>query len=190
MIDKDKKLLEIYRSFPDKIRPTRDLWDGIEGRINKKKRLNFNLSELFKNIKGLFYTGKPILAYSFLFLALFLGGLFIFNNFNNQKNSHSQYNSELREILSDYDKVCLRIRRLVKSKSDYFDDKTLLTIETNMKLMDETINEIKTALKNEPGNLELLTSLTKIYFEQTGMLFKTEEVIKNYETDVVTGEKL
>ncbi|HOV13953.1 MAG TPA: hypothetical protein PK771_06695, partial [Spirochaetota bacterium] len=163
MIDKDKKLIEIYRSFPDKIRPTRDLWDGIESRISKKKRLNFNLSELFKNIKELLYTGKPILAYSFLFFALFVTGLFLFNNFNSQKNSFSQYSSELKEILSDYDKVCLRIRKLVKAKSEFFDEKTLLTIETNMKLMDETINEIKTALKNEPDNVLAIYSLSDIY---------------------------
>ena len=193
MNQSDKKLIEMYKTLPNRIKPPRDLWSGIDKKLKNKFNFNDIILNFLLGIKESLFLKKHILTYSFLVIAVFIFGIFLFVNINNQNKKDYQYSlveKELQDIILDYEKACSKITKLIKDKKEFFNEETILSIQTNMSLMDETINEIKIAIKNDPNNYELVTSLTKIYFEETYLLFKTGDLIKNYDKNSKIEEKL
>ena len=184
MNESDKKLIEMYKTLPKKIKPPKDLWDQIDKRLTNKFSLKDSIAYFFNNFKDLILSKKYVFAYSLIGICVISFGLLFFFNVSNQNKPDTQYalaEKELQDIVLDYEKARSKIIKLIKDKKEFFSDETIVSIQTNMSLMDETIKEIKIALKNDPNNYELLASLTKVYFEETNLLFKTSNLMKNYD---------
>lgn len=163
--EKYKNFLNKFSSLPKSIKPERDLWENIKGKIEIKKSYNFN----FK-IKYL------ALAASFIIIILFSTLLFFYNNYN---NSEMKILKQFNSASDEYNKARENLISALHSKEGIINKETIDLIENNLIIMDQAINEIKIAINKEPENQSLVLMLASAYHKETGLLLSTRDIILN-----------
>lgn len=164
---KYKNFLNRFSTLPKSIQPDRNLWENIKKRISIKKSFNFSNNYKF-----------PAIAASFIIITLF-SVLTFYNNYSKSSDTRilKQFNSASRE----YEKARKDLVSALHSKEGIINKDTIDIIENNLLIMDQAINEIKTAINKEPDNQRLVLMLADTYQKETNLLLSTKKLILNIE---------
>ena len=185
MTEKEKILFEKYKKLPVEITPSRDLWNGIEERINDKRNRKLNIKDIFDNIIDMiFFNKKLVLGYSLLILIIIGLSLFTLHTryYNHKNNFNNQYVKALKQVeetAKEYNKAKANLEKLIMKNENILDPETVNIIKNNLATIDNAVNEIKMALKKDPNNPMLLASLSKFYYEETDLIIKTHDILMN-----------
>lgn len=183
MIDdnSDKRVDELFSTLPQEIEPPAEIWNMIEGELDRKRPTTINV-DFFSTLKrGYRYIG----AVAAIFVVAFLLNLLIFtyrSNLNSNSEPGYQYSralNELKETAAEYDRTKERLLKLVERNEELFTEETIASIKANIALMDGALAEIKLALEQDPANGEILARLASMYYEETLMLARTGELLES-----------
>ena len=162
----------LYKTLPEEIAPTRDLWNDIDMYISDKKS-----SKLISLNMQFWGAGGAVAAVLVVVIGL---GFFMMNGINNR--SDVAYNNALKELESaaaSYEKAKGTLIKLSMDRKSYMSNESLNSILKDVESIDKAVLSIKMAYKKKPDNHELLVYLGNVYYEETSILNKTTELLKN-----------
>jgi len=154
-LNEDDILKQAITEWRDEM-PTRDLWSGIQSKIEKPVRktagITFTLPQLAMAASLLIAVAsgltwlvahppaaapkEPVIQAYGMTAEDDNGGQIIKANF-----ADAQYNAAVSDLES-----------ILREERDRLDPRTVLIIERNLKAIDDAINEARTALDNDPAN--------------------------------------
>lgn len=194
--EKEKKLSSMFSNLPSEIDPPDFIWDRIENSIDlmeEADRLDETIEEEVQGqneirvhfLTGLFtkhpYAGAAVAA---LVMVVLTFGLFT-RFYNPEPEMVSVENQQYEEALKQLEEAAFEYNNaredllvLIDNNEALLADETIAAIKENVILIDSAVNDIKTALQQDPNNQQILVQLATIYYEETNMLLKTNDLLE------------
>jgi anti-sigma-K factor RskA len=154
-------------ALPKSIVPERDLWAGIEARLDAHEANGGQGGTLAR-------FRYALLAASFA--AVFLAGIF-FAQYQQERTPPDpiarEVNVEASEIVlveAEYSQARDLLMHALDDSRDRLSPETLAVVDDNLAIIGNAIAEIKTALEEDPGNQRLMRSLVAAYDREVGLL--------------------
>lgn len=168
--EKYVSLVEKVKKLPDQIQPTYNLWPVIREQIDEdekpQKKFIFKMNHI------------AAIAAVFIFVFFSLSMIYLISS---RKDAYDinvvmkEFNSASKEYL----KAKEELLRSLTLKESALSNETIYEIESNIKTIDNAIDEIKLAIKSDPSNNRLVFNLADTYNKETTLLLKTKELIAN-----------
>ena len=181
-------LLAEARALPRELRPTRNLWPGIEARLPAKRRGPLaRLAGLVPRWSGLLSpqglaAAAAALALVALGAVLWRGdaptGTAVPTVTESAVLSRDGF-SQRAELARSEDGVLLARQDLleaVEGPKEHLSPETVAVIEENMRIIDEAIGEIRSALEDDPLNHQLNMLLAAQYQQEAELLKRVSGV--------------
>lgn len=164
-------------ALPRSIDPPRDLWAGIQSRIESPRV-----------VKGTFGAGERsggwrrwgLLAAAAMLLVVTSSGLTAWLMQSAPTAPAPQRTDpavamgvawqEFEAAETEYQRITAELLQTLDERRDRLTPETIETVEANLRLIDEAITEARAALERDPSNAALATRLTDIYRRRVGFL--------------------
>jgi hypothetical protein len=163
-----RALLADVAALPRELRPGRDLWAGIEERLQPRGRL------LAFPWRGSLPLGLAAAAGVVLTLAavLFMGrgqgpqpapaGV--------AQTVSSPGSAGLEEVEAEYARAAAALLGALESRRDSLDPDTLASVEASLASIDGALSDVRQALRRDPGNRQLTAMLASTHKKKVDVL--------------------
>lgn len=169
-----RELRSRIEALPRSIEPGTDLWNGIRSRIDEPKVVRPEFGG------GGGWRRWGLVAAAAMLLVVTSSGLTAwFMGAGTQAPDPATPTAaaamsvawqEFETAEAEYQRVTDELLQTLEQRRDRLTPETIETVETNLRLIEEAINEARTALERDPSNAALATRLTDIYRRRVGFL--------------------
>lgn len=161
-----RRVLDEAAALPKTVVPERDLWAGIEARLEGRSTRRSDFAARYR---------YPLLAASFA--AVFFAGVF-FAQYQQDVNppdlatslTSNDDSSELALVEAEYGEARALLVQALDNSRDRLSPETLAVVDENLAVIANAIAEIRQALEQEPGNRQLMHSLVAAYDREVDLL--------------------
>ena len=173
-----RSLLATARRLPKSVQPDRDLWEGIENRLQPKWSPARPRSMRIRLIPILRWAlpaaaVATVLVVSGLRLRTGLrpepvpppDGIYVDDGLTVQLIS-----AELQKVEADHQSTVEMLRQALDESKESLSPETVQVIEENLQIIDQATEEIRAALREDPGNERLFHSLVDAYNKEVDLL--------------------
>ncbi len=181
------RLLDGADALPESIEPATDLWPGIEGRIREATGGKKPLPDTGTGW-GL-HMGWALAAAALIVLSVGLTFLYLRGD-PSAGSAHTRIapaftgpQTELvgyDETETQYTKARTELLDVLRDRWDLLSPETREVVDTNLAVINEALRNIKAALEEDPGNMELQDLLKKTYQKEQDLLMR----VRNLPADV------
>lgn len=162
--------------LPKGVAPKRDLWPDIEARLSERAPASRSRSVYTTVYRGLVAMAAAVL--------IFVAGMWYARNGmpevhapgvaeNSANDLQPPTQVELagyQEIAREYAGVRASLREALDKARPNLAPETVKVVDDSLATIDRAIDEIETALANDPGNPTLIRSLVAVYDQEVGLL--------------------
>jgi len=147
--------------------PSRDLWSGIEARIDAKV-VSINAQRTFQRR----FTGRQLAAAAAVLMAVTAGGTWLVTTRNAgflpAASASAAARTELVSVANQkgvavYEGEIGKLHDIIEQRRNELDPKTVAILEKNLKLIDSAIADCKAALAADPASAFLAEQLNRTY---------------------------
>jgi anti-sigma-K factor RskA len=173
-----RSLLANARSLPKSIEPDRDLWEGIQKRLQPKWTVSRPKSKRFRLVPILRWA-LPVAAAA---TVLVISGLNLRTGLRPEPVPPSDWtyqgedlevqliSAELQKVEADHQSTVSMLRQALDESKESLSPETVEVIEENLEIIEQATEEIRAALKEDPGNERLFHSLVATYNKEVDLL--------------------
>ncbi len=155
-------------SLPSEMSPQRDLWPGIENRLQVRRT---SRSWVKPAVAALAATLVAAIALAFFLSSNRLPSPTIGGRSADNIHAHAGYeNATVDSVRTEYEQARANLLTVIEARSHDIAPETLDVIERNMKLIDQAIADIELALATSPGEARLDRQLQLAYQQQIELL--------------------
>jgi anti-sigma factor RsiW len=173
-----RSLLATARRLPKSVEPERDLWEGIEKRLQPKWSPARPRSRRIRLIPILRWA-LPAAAVATVLVVSGAGlrirsrsvpvpppdGIYVDDGLRVQLIS-----AELQKVEADHQSTVAMLRQALDKSKESLSPETVQVIEENLEIIDQATEEIRAALQADPGNERLFHSLVATYNKEVSLL--------------------
>jgi hypothetical protein len=171
-----RDLRAAVHELPQGIQPGRDLWRGIQARLQPKPIM---VHPRRAAPGWLFRLALPVAA-----TVLVVAGASVVARYMARRDAFTPtvwqrpgadlgvqlISAELDPIETEYERTTASLRDQLEASKQFLAPETVQVIEENLAIIDNAIEEIHAALKKDPGNQRLVHSLIATYDTQVELL--------------------
>jgi hypothetical protein len=194
-----RKLLESAGSVPTSVLPTEDLWEGIRSSIDVRKEVVLPVGNRGPSARngqaGSHELTRPWWAYRSLLAAAAVALIvassgvtaLVLRSDNGSitaapgRDSIGVFEARVlpaafRRAESEYLRTIAELRATLQSQRDVLRPETVATVEHSLSVVDSAIEEARTALLLDPGNVTLVDLLTASYERKVELLRRAADL--------------
>ncbi len=173
-----RSLLATARRLPKSIEPDRDLWEDIQKRLQPRWTPARPKSRRIRLVPMLRWT-LPVAAVA---TVLVVSGLSLRTGLQPEPVPLSDWtyqgeglevqliSAELQKVEADHKSTVLMLRQALDESKASLSPETVQVIEENLEIIDQATEEIRAALREDPGNERLFHSLVATYNKEVDLL--------------------
>lgn len=173
-----RSLLATARRLPKSIEPDRDLWEGIEKRLQPKWSQARPRSIPIRLIPILRWA-LPVAAVA---TVLVVSGLSLRPGLRPEPVPPADWiyrgegleveliSAELEKVEADHQSTVAMLRQALDESKESLSPETVQVIEENLEIIEQATEEIRAALREDPGNERLFHSLVATYNKEMDLL--------------------
>lgn len=173
-----RSLLATARRLPKSVEPDRDLWEDIQNRLQPKWSPARPRSRRIRLIPILRWA-LPAAAVATVLVVSGAGlrirsrsvpvpptdGIYVDDGLTVQLIS-----AELQKVEADHQSTVEMLRQALDESKESLSPETVQVIEENLEIIDQATEEIRAALREDPGNERLFHSLVATYNKEVDLL--------------------
>jgi hypothetical protein len=163
-----RSLLAQAAALPREMNPPRDLWDGIAGQLRRPGTLGHRL--------GGFLMSPLALAAASVVIALVAtrytppGG--IFKSPGAASETPPPYDPSIVQAEQQYGRATSALKAALDEKRGNLSPQTREAVDSNLRIIDNALQSLRTALQKDPGNPELAQLLIATHRRKLDLLEK------------------
>jgi hypothetical protein len=166
-----QSLLSSLSELPDSVAPASDLWSGIEKQIRPAGTLPVD----FRTERSPWHMRIKLAAAAVVLMALSSGVTSFWiqsrDVYDRSGEPHFELAStDLSSFEITYSVTIDELTDLLQQRREKISPETARVIETNLAIIDEAIRTSREALSNDPGNQDLIRTVTAMYEEKVDLL--------------------
>ncbi len=155
-------------SLPRELKPRRDLWEGIENRLQVQQKTRPRLNPAVIAVAA---TIVVAVALAFLLAPDRSSAPTIGGDTMNSAIAHASFESTSYEnVRAEYEQARHDLLEVIEARRHHLAPETLVVIEHNMELIDQAIVDIEQALAESPQESRLDRQLQLAYQQQINLL--------------------
>ena len=175
-----RSLLEDTAALPRAIAPDRDIWSGIADQIGEDRGASVDLSEARRRPA---WPRWPLLAAAAVVLMAVSSAItaFIVRDWTGSPLAEAPRQLEgralgvaataqARALEASYDFTIRELTAALGARRDVLSSETIRVVEANLTVIDEAIRTSRAALESDPGNQNLIRTVTSMYEEKIAFL--------------------